>query len=77
VQVFFADGSSSDRVEVEYPVGHRRRRAEGIPLLQEKFERSLATHLSPRRRDQILRLCADQSRLENTPVNEFMELWVV
>ncbi len=77
VQVFFADGSSSDRVEVEYPIGHRRRRADGIPLLQDKFERSLATHLSPRRRAQILHLCADQSRLEETPVNEFMDLWVV
>ena len=77
VQVFFADGSSSDRVEVEYPVGHRRRRAEGIPLLQDKFERSLATHLSPRRREQILHLCRDQRRLEKTAVNEFMELWVV
>ncbi len=77
VQVFFADGSSTERVEVEYPIGHRRRRSEGIPLLLEKFERNIATRLSPRQCRQILDLGADQERLESTPVNEFMDWWVV
>jgi 2-methylcitrate dehydratase len=77
VQVFFADGSATERVEVEYPLGHRRRRAEGIPLLVEKFERSLAARLSPRQCAHIHHLCADQTRLESTPVNEFMDWWVV
>lgn len=77
LQVFFADGSPSIRVEVEYPQGHRCRRAEGIPLLQTKFERSLAGRLPPHQCDQILALCADQERLEATPVDEFMALWVV
>ncbi len=43
IQVFFKDGSATDKVEVEYPIGHRRRRAEGIPVLEEKFKRNLAT----------------------------------
>lgn len=77
VQVFFKDGTSTERVEVEYPIGHRRRRSEGIPLLLQKFERNIATRLSPRQCDRIMHLCADQSRLESTPVDEFMELWVV
>ena len=77
LQVFFADGTSTERIEVEYPVGHRRRRSEGIPLLRAKFERNLATRLSPRQGEEILNICSDQTRLESTPVNEFMDLWVV
>jgi 2-methylcitrate dehydratase len=77
VQLFFADGTASDRVVVEYPLGHRRRRAEGIPLLLAKFQHNIATRLSPRQCEQITRLCAEQERLEATPVNEFMDLWVV
>lgn len=74
VQVFFRDGSSTGRVVVEYPIGHRRRRKEGIPVLEDKFRDALATRLPRRRRERILHLCGDQRRLEETPVNEFMEL---
>ncbi|OUD11698.1 bifunctional 2-methylcitrate dehydratase/aconitate hydratase [Thioflexithrix psekupsensis] len=77
VQVFFKDGSKTEKVSVEYPIGHRRRRAEGIPVLQAKFERNLATRLSPKKSAQILTLCADQATLESTAVNEFMSLFVV
>ncbi len=77
VQVYFGNGSKTERVEVEYPIGHRRRRQEGIPLLRAKFERSIATRLAPRRCARISELCADQARLEATAVNEFMDLWVV
>ncbi len=73
-QVFFTDGTSTDRVEVEYPIGHRRRRTEGIPVLQAKFERNIATRLSPKQCQALLAICADQERLVNTPVNEFMDL---
>jgi 2-methylcitrate dehydratase len=73
VQVFFKDGSKTDRVEVEYPIGHRRRRQEGIPVLERKFADALATRLPRRRRETILDLCGDQGRLEATPVNEFMD----
>jgi 2-methylcitrate dehydratase len=77
VQVFFDDGSATERVEVDYPIGHRRRRREAIPLLEDKFRRAIATRLPPRRCEQILELAADPGRLEATPVDEFVELWVV
>lgn len=77
VQVFFRDGSRTERLTVEYPIGHRRRRAEGIPLLVEKFERNIATRLSPKQCRRLSALCASQAELEATPVNEFMELLVV
>jgi 2-methylcitrate dehydratase len=77
VQVFFKDGSKTERVEIEYPIGHRRRRQEGIPVLQAKFERNLATRIAPKKCAQLVALCSDQTKLENTPVNEFMDLLVV
>ncbi|HLA31625.1 MAG TPA: 2-methylcitrate dehydratase [Pseudomonas sp.] len=77
IQVFFKDGSSTAQVAVEYPIGHRRRRAEGIPLLEEKFKASLATRFTARRSVEIFSLCQDQARLEATPVNRFMDLWVI
>ena len=76
VQVFFSDGSSTERVEVEYPIGHRKRRAEGIPLLVRKFEHSLKGKLSERQFTVLTSLCADQQRLEETPVDEFVALLV-
>ncbi len=75
VQVFFKNGSKTDKIVVEYPIGHRRRRAEGIPVLKAKFERNLATRLSPKQSTKILAICANQATLESTTVNEFMDLW--
>ncbi|MDX1367396.1 2-methylcitrate dehydratase [Pseudomonas sp.] len=77
VQVFFKDGSSTEKVEVEYPLGHRRRRAESIPLLEDKFKANLATRFSARRSAQIFALCKDQAALEATPVQRFMDLFVI
>ena len=77
VQVFFRDGGVTERVAVEYPVGHRRRRAEGIPLLMEKFAGALRTRLSARQVDGILTLAADPARLDATPVPCFMDFFVV
>jgi len=77
VQVFFKGGEQTERVAVEYPIGHRRRRQEGIPILQAKFEHNIATRLSAKNCAKLLKLCTDQNQLENTPVNEFMELLVV
>ncbi len=77
VQVFFTDGSQTERVQVDYPVGHRRRRKEGIPLLVEKFEQAVATRLPPRRADAIKAACAKQKTLEKMPVNVFMDLWAL
>ena len=77
VQVFFRDGSATDKVVVEYPVGHRRRRAEGIPLLEAKFRTNLARRFAERRCAAIFTLCRDQKRLEATSVNEFVDMFVV
>ena len=77
VQIFFNDGSKSERVVVEYPVGHRRRRKEGVPLLEAKFRTNLARRLPPKQQQAILSLCGDPRRLESTPVNEFVDLFVV
>jgi 2-methylcitrate dehydratase len=76
VQVFFNDGSCTEKVAVEYPLGHRRRRAEGIPQLANKFRRNLETQFSAARSAQIFALCQDAPRLEAMPVPGFMELFV-
>ena len=77
LQVFFRDGSATEQVEVEYPIGHRRRRQEGIPVLEEKFRRHLATRFPPRRCEKILALCRDAAEFEATPVNRFLDQFVI
>ena len=77
VQIFFEDGSSTEKIEVEYPIGHRRRREEGLPLLIEKFKNNLGTQFSESRSEVILNLCLDESTLESTAVSDFMELIVL
>jgi 2-methylcitrate dehydratase len=76
IQVHFRDGSSTPVSEVQYPLGHPRRRQEGLPLLQEKFERSLRGAFDPQRSARILALTQDMQRLETTPVHEFVDLLV-
>jgi 2-methylcitrate dehydratase len=75
VQVFFKDGSKTENVAVEYPVGHRRRRAEGIPLLMKKFEANLASRFAADQCERILRLCGDTEKLDATPVDAFTDLF--
>ena len=77
IQVFFNDGTHTDRVAVEYPLGHRRRREEGIPLLKEKFRRNLATRFPVQRCERIFALYEDAARLEAMPVNTFLEHWII
>src|SRR6267143_511184 len=77
LQVFFKDGTKTRKVPVEYPLGHRRRRHEGIPLLEEKFRRNLARRFPKEVREAIVELCRDPKRLEATPVNEFVDLFVI
>ena len=74
VQVFFDDGTATERVEVEYPIGHRRRRAEGLPLLEAKLAENLRSRFPAARTDRLLDLCLDHERLAGTPVPTFMEL---
>ena len=77
LQVFFKDGSSSEKVSIDAPIGHRQRRAEGIPVLVKKFEAAIAGKLSARKCAALNHLCADQATLEATPVQEFMALFAV
>ncbi|MFT3805984.1 bifunctional 2-methylcitrate dehydratase/aconitate hydratase [Arenimonas sp.] len=77
IQVFFKDGSSTDKVSIDYPIGHRNRRGEGIPVLLDKFEAALGGHLPARRVQQILALTQDTSRFESTPVHRFLDLFAV
>src|SRR5207248_8010046 len=63
VQVFFSDGSATEKIAVEYPIGHRRRRAEGIPLLVKKFKANAETCFPPARVEKILALFEDMNRL--------------
>ncbi len=77
VQVFFKDGTATEKIEVEYPVGHRRRRAEGMPLLVAKFKSSLASRLPAHRVENILNVCNDPARFDALPVHEFMEHFVI
>jgi 2-methylcitrate dehydratase len=76
VQVFFRGGSSTERVEVEYPIGHRERRREGIPVLREKFASSIAPKLPPEKWQALESLCSDRGRLSGTAVDDFMALLV-
>lgn len=77
IRIVFEDGSSTEQIEIEYPIGHRRRRAEGIPLLEKKFLANLQTRFPDKRCREILGLCLDHERLEKMPVHEFMELFVI
>ncbi len=75
--VEFKDGSKLKEVVCEYPIGHKRRRAEGMPVLVEKFKTNLARRFSPKQRNTILEICMDPARLEALPVNAFVDLFVV
>lgn len=77
VQVFFRDGSHTPQVVVEYPIGHRRRREEGMPLLEAKFRENLATRFARQRCEAILDVCKDQQALEVMPVHRFVDLFVI
>lgn len=76
VQVFFRDGSSTENVAVEYPIGHRRRRAEAAPLLVEKFRENLATRFGEQQCSRILDVFADARRLDEMPVDALVDLFI-
>ena len=76
VQVFFRDGSSTERVEVNAPIGHRERREEGIPVLKQKFADSVSPKLGAGQWAALDALCADRDKLAATPVDDFMALLV-
>ncbi|HVS77620.1 MAG TPA: bifunctional 2-methylcitrate dehydratase/aconitate hydratase [Steroidobacteraceae bacterium] len=77
VTVRLKDGRTLEEVVVEYPIGHRRRRREGIPLLLAKFRRNLARRFPEKQQQAIVELSLDHARLEQTPVNEYVDLYVI
>lgn len=76
IEIKLKDGSAIDPVEVEYPIGHRFRRAEGIPKLMEKFTHNLEKHFAKERVEQILTACSSTNSLSAIPVHEWMDLFV-
>jgi 2-methylcitrate dehydratase len=72
VQVFFKDGSASARVAVDFPIGHRKRRAEGMPVLVKKFESSVAAHFQPKQTESIKAMFVDRKALMAMPVSDFV-----
>ncbi|MEP6485092.1 MAG: 2-methylcitrate dehydratase, partial [Rudaea sp.] len=77
LQIFFKDGTHSEKVSIDYPIGHRKRRQEGIPVLVRKVEQALAGHLSSRQVARILDVSADPQRLAALPVPQFMDLFAL
>jgi 2-methylcitrate dehydratase len=77
ITIAFRDGTRTSEVVVEYPIGHRRRRAEGMPVLVEKFRTNLARRFAPKQQQAILDAALDGKRLAAMPVNEFVDLMVI
>lgn len=75
VRVYFRDGSETDRVEVGYPIGHRRRRDEAFPLLREKYTKVVKTNLSSGQTARLAESCEEQSRFEVMAASDFVGLW--
>ncbi|WP_027080610.1 bifunctional 2-methylcitrate dehydratase/aconitate hydratase [Luteimonas mephitis] len=75
VQVFFKDGSATQQVSIDYPIGHRKRRAEGIPVLMAKCESALRAHLAPGRAERLMALAADPAALDALPLSDFIQLY--
>ena len=76
LQIFYQDGTHSEKITVEYPIGHRRRRTEGIPELIKKFSKNLNREFDPEHAAKLLNLNLDYEKLAATPVNEYVDLFV-
>ncbi len=72
LQVFFRDGSQTPRIQVDYPIGHRKRREEGMPVLVKKFEASVDAHFKPKQAEKVRAMFANTVKLDALPVNEFV-----
>jgi 2-methylcitrate dehydratase len=75
MQIMFKGGSKTDKIEIEYPIGHKRRREEGVKVLQSKFERNLKTHYSAEQTSSIIDACNQADKLGNMSVDVFMSLF--
>lgn len=74
IQIHFNDGSSTEAIEVEYPIGHKRRRVEGIPVLEEKFRRNLELTFTKEKADEIFNLCVNKDDLEQMSIIDFQQM---
>jgi 2-methylcitrate dehydratase len=77
VQVFFKDGSATEQVSIDYPIGHRKRRAEGIPVLLAKAEKALRAHLPAPQADRLVALAAAPEEMDAMPISDFIDLYRV
>ncbi|WP_028610803.1 bifunctional 2-methylcitrate dehydratase/aconitate hydratase [Paenibacillus harenae] len=77
IQIFFKDGTATGKVEIEYPIGHRRRRSEAVPLLQRKFEANVRSRFPGKQARAIVEQLQDQAALERMPVQRFMDLFMI
>lgn len=77
MKLIFQDGSESELITVEYPIGHKRRREEGIPVLMSKFKNNLLTRFSPEQTDKIIKEMNDTNRLATMKVDDFMAMWTI
>ena len=76
MRIVFRDGSSTPEVQVDYPMGHAKRRPEGLPVVASKFRRSVDNAFSPQRQRRIFEACGSLQSLEQMPVDKFMDLFV-
>ncbi|MFN7207589.1 MAG: bifunctional 2-methylcitrate dehydratase/aconitate hydratase [Burkholderiales bacterium] len=77
ITIEFKDGKKTREVVVEYPIGHKRRRKEGIPVLVEKFKTNLARRFPSKQQQAILDISLDQKKLESMPVHEYVDMMVI
>ena len=77
IQVFFKDGSSTEKVSIDYPIGHRKRRAEGIPVLMAKFQAAIRAHLPAAQADRLMALAGAPAELEAMSISDFLNLYRV
>jgi 2-methylcitrate dehydratase len=75
LRVELTDGTVLEET-VEYPIGHRRRRQEGLPLLVQKFKTNLRRRFPEQQQQRILEVSLDRNRLESTPVSDYVDLYV-
>jgi len=75
--VFFKDGTRSEKISIDYPIGHRKRRAEGIPVLLRKFDAALRGYLPNAQAGRIVETCQDARALEAMPLQDFMGLFAI
>ena len=77
VQVFFKDGTSTEKVSIDFPIGHRKRREEGIPVLMAKFQAAIRAHLPAAQADRLMAVVAKPADLEAMPISDFLNLYRV